>query len=82
MNLRDAFPTAINTRSGRILDFADPRPEAIVIEDIASGLAMAPRFGGQALRFHSVAQHAVNVSILAGHLGRRFGAAAATAHAI
>jgi 5'-deoxynucleotidase YfbR-like HD superfamily hydrolase len=62
--------TAINTRSGRVLDFADPSPESIAIEDVASGLAMAPRFGGQALRFHSVAQHAVNVSILVGHLGR------------
>ena len=32
--------------------------------------AMAPRFGGQALKFQSVAQHAVNTSILVGHLGR------------
>ena len=57
-------PTSLNTRSGLLLDFADPDPGAITIEDIAAGLAMAPRFGGQALSFHSVAQHAVNVSIL------------------
>jgi hypothetical protein len=62
--------TAINTRTGRILDFADPEPASVHIEDVAGGLAMAPRFGGQALRFQSVAQHAVNVSLLVGHLGR------------
>jgi 5'-deoxynucleotidase YfbR-like HD superfamily hydrolase len=61
--------TAINTRSGRVLDFADTRPEAIDLGDIAAGLSLAPRFGGQALRFHSVAQHAVNVSIVAAATG-------------
>lgn len=63
--------TAINTRSGRVLDFADPRPEGIDLDDIAAGLSLAPRFGGQALRFHSVAQHAVNVSIVAAVTGSR-----------
>lgn len=58
--------TAINTRSGRVLDFAQPDPSAIHIDDIAGGLSLAPRFGGQALQFHSVAQHAVNVCLVVG----------------
>jgi len=62
-------PTAINTRSGKILDFADPDPTSICIEDIAGGLALAPRFGGQALHFHSVAQHAVNVALVVEAIG-------------
>ena len=61
--------TAVNTRSGRILDFANPDPASIDIDDVAGGLAMAPRFGGQALEFHSVAQHAVNVAMVVAVVG-------------
>lgn len=61
--------TAINTRSGRILDLADPIPEAVTLEDIAGGLSLAPRFGGQALAFRSVAEHAVCVAELVVAMG-------------
>lgn len=61
--------TAINTRSGRILDFVDPAPDAITLEDIAGGLSLAPRFGGQALEFRSVAEHAINVAELTVAMG-------------
>lgn len=62
--------TAIDTRSGLILDFASPDPSQISIEDIAAGLSMVCRFGGQALAFYSVAQHALLVKELVERGGR------------
>ena len=61
--------TAINTRSGLFLDFENPSPESIRIEDIAGGLSLAPRFGGQATRFRSVAEHAICVANLVETMG-------------
>ncbi|MGH2973560.1 MAG: MarR family transcriptional regulator [Solirubrobacterales bacterium] len=55
--------TAINTFTGQVLDFAKPDSKAIKLEDVARGLSMAPRFGGQAERFYSVAEHAVSVAL-------------------
>lgn len=55
----------IITRSGRYFDFIDPQPDQIDIEDIAWGLAMTSRFGGQVkpgVAFYSVAQHSVLVA--------------------
>lgn len=55
----------IITRSGRYFDFVDPQPEQIDIEDIAWGLAMTSRFGGQVkpgVSFYSVAQHSCLVA--------------------
>ena len=72
--------TAINTFSGRLLDFAEPDPQSIELEDIAHGLSMVPRFGAQALAFRSVAQHAVFVSEILEHLGRPDLAAAGLHH--
>ncbi len=63
-----------------MLDFQEPTADAIVFEDIAAGLAMAPRFGAQARRFYSVAQHAVSVSLIVERLGRPDLALAALHH--
>ncbi len=63
-------PHVIDTASGLKLNLDGPQPDQIALEDIAGGLARVCRFGAQALRFHSVAQHAVLVSRLveeAGH---------------
>lgn len=40
----------------------DPRPEEVRIEDIASALSKLCRYGGQCLRFYSVAEHCVHVA--------------------
>ena len=39
-----------------------PRSDEVTIEDIAHGLAMTCRYGGQCNRFYSVAEHCVHVS--------------------
>ena len=41
----------------------DPRPEDVLIEDIARGLAHSCRYAGQCKRYYSVAEHSVLVSI-------------------
>lgn len=50
--------------SGRYIDYDDPRPEQISLDDIAHGLAYSCRFGGHTSRFYSVAEHAILVSSL------------------
>lgn len=40
----------------------DPRPEEISIWDIAAALSKLCRYGGQSLRFYSVAEHCVHVA--------------------
>lgn len=52
--------TMLTTNSLMALDLADPKPEAICIEDIAHGLSMHVRWAGQG-RWLSVAQHSVMV---------------------
>lgn len=52
----------MQTRSGRQFWPLDPRPEEIHIEDIAGALSKLCRYGGQSLRFYSVAEHCVHVA--------------------
>lgn len=52
------------TNSGREIDLDNPSPDSIAVEDIAAALSKVCRFGAQATRFYSVAQHAVLVSEL------------------
>jgi len=40
----------------------DPRPDEILVEDIAHALSMQCRFTGHVRRFYSVAEHSVHVS--------------------
>jgi len=54
----------IETFTGRKFWPLDPRPEEIVIEDIAHSLANQCRFAGHVREFYSVAQHSVLVSEL------------------
>ncbi len=46
---------------------ADPRPEEVFISDIANGLALDCRYGGQGRvdRFYSVAEHSVHMAMAA-----------------
>lgn len=52
----------IRTVSGTYVNVLDPKPEQLIIEDIAHSLAMQPRWGGHCYLFFSVAQHSCNVS--------------------
>ena len=51
----------IDTASGVRLVLDNPRPEDILIEDVAGGLSKVCRFGAQPLEYYSVAQHALLV---------------------
>lgn len=53
--------TSIETYTGKYVDYLDPRPEDICIEDIARGLAYTARFAGQSTRLYTVAEHSVRV---------------------
>lgn len=52
----------IQTYSGKLLDYLDPNPDDICIEDIAKALSQECRFGAQCGRFYSVAQHSYMVA--------------------
>lgn len=52
----------ITTFTGRKFHIFNTKPEDIHIRDIAHGLAMTCRWGGQCSRFFSVAEHSVGVA--------------------
>jgi hypothetical protein len=52
------------TFTGKEFYIEDPRTEDICIEDIAHALAFTCRFNGHSLKFYSVAQHSVLVSLV------------------
>lgn len=52
------------THTGLHMYPLDPRENEICIEDIAQGLSMSCRFGGQCSKFYSIAQHSVYLSKL------------------
>lgn len=59
--LLSAGKTEIETFTGRFVDVLNPKPDTIVIDDIAHGLAMTCRYGGHIKKFYSVAEHCVLV---------------------
>lgn len=56
--------TAIATVTGKVIDFLNPDPEQLSLDDIARGLSRAPRYAGQTDKPYSVIQH----SLLVAHL--------------
>jgi hypothetical protein len=56
------MPTWIRTYSGAAFHIPRPRPSDIVIEDIAHGLAIAPRWGGQSRVRYPVVAHCIYVA--------------------
>lgn len=54
----------MGTASGRKFCPFDPDPETIDIRDIARGLAMTCRYGGQVKRYYSVAEHCFHVAMM------------------
>lgn len=53
----------LGTVSGRKIDFINPDPDEINIEDIATGLSNVARFAGQTEGHYSVAQHSHHCSV-------------------
>ena len=52
----------IETFTGGVLNFSAPPTSTVTIEDVAHGLSNVCRFGGQCIRFYSVAEHSVRVA--------------------
>ena len=57
------------TLSGRRVHVLKPRPEDVVLADVANALARVCRFGGHVSIHLSVAQHSVLVSEIVGDMG-------------
>lgn len=69
--VKTATEGRINSYSGIVIDFLNPKIEMIKATDIAQGLGNTCRFGGQINQFYSVAQHSILVCELApAHLKR------------
>ena len=63
----------MQTISGLSVDLFNPKPEMISIRDIAHGLAMQCRYGGQVQTFYSVAQHNMHVMSLLPYEAKPYG---------
>ncbi len=61
----------MRTASGLLIDVTDPRPEQMLMADIAVGLAHKERFGGHNPLRPTVAQHSLAVEHIAAELYRR-----------
>lgn len=59
----------IQVNSGRSFYVLDPRPEDIVVQDIAHSLSNLCRFTGHGDRFYSVGEHSVHCARIARKLG-------------
>lgn len=57
----------ITTYTGKTVDFVNPTPEMIDIEDIAHALSHEARWANMAKRRYTVAEHSVQVSYLSEH---------------
>lgn len=57
----------IHTFSGQLVDFLDPDPETIKIEDIAKGLSQEARFHAQSRLHYSVGQHSIMIAGIMPH---------------
>lgn len=64
-----AHATELETATGVFVDVADPMSGTLILSDIAQGLALTCRYGGQIKRFYSVAEHSVLVHDLLEHQG-------------
>lgn len=51
--------TILATWTGKRIDYLNPAPDQIEIEDIATALSRESRFAGHSMHFYSVAQHSV-----------------------
>lgn len=58
------MPSYVHTRSGKLVDPLDLKPEDVCIEDIAHALGNQCRWTGHTSEFYSVGQH----SVLASHI--------------
>lgn len=63
MSSRIDGPTIL-TRSGNYFSFLEPSLSDFTLDDIAHGLSQICRFGGQCVRFYSVAEHSIYVASL------------------
>lgn len=63
----------IELLSGAMFDYNNPRGSDVTIDDIAGALSNICRFAGHLPRFYSVAQHALNVSLIVDQQYRKTG---------
>jgi len=60
---QDLGECVLGTHVGKFIDIINPNPDLIEIEDIATGLSRAARFGGQSQEPYYVAEHSVCVAL-------------------